>query len=176
MTSKKKRVFQEIAQFVPVIVLASSFLVSGGVDLERAGLLFVVSALLAVIVTSVLIRQKVLLNPILVGTNLWLCIGALAFGIPIPAIAEILGQIQAAGLFACALGVGIVFTAVSATGYIGMSHTDGRVIRKLSVVMLVLTGVALVWSVLFEHNIRVGGGLPFILLNVTRRVLIRRHH
>ena len=169
-----KPVLGEVVQLVPVITLASSFIVSGGVDLERAAPLFVVSAIIAVIITGILIRLKVLLNPILVGTNLWLCLGALAFGIPIPPFADIIAALQAAGLYICTLGVGVVYAAVRPTGYIGMRHPDPRVVRRLSVILVGLTGVALVWSFLFIHNIRLGGGLPFIVLNVTRRVLIRR--
>jgi hypothetical protein len=30
------------------------------------------------------------------------------------------------------------------------------------------------WAWLFRHNIRLGGGLPFIVLNVARRVIGRR--
>ena len=174
MASKTKAFLQEASQFVPVIVLASSFIVAGGVDLGRAGTLFIISAACAVVITAVLIRQRVLLNPILVGTNLWLLLGALSFGIPIPALAKIMGQVQAAGLFACALGVGVLFTLTKPTGYIGMRHSRRRLIRKLSVIMIILTAIALAWSYIYVHNIRIGGALPFIVLNVTRRVMIRR--
>jgi hypothetical protein len=172
--AKLKRFMEEASQFVPVITLASSFIVAGGVDLSRAGTLFVVSAASAVVITAVLIKRKVLLNPILVGTNLWLCLGALAFGIPIAAMADIMAEHQAVDLFACTFALGIVFTAVKTTGFIGMRHPDSRVIKKLSIVMLALTAAAVIWSVAFMDNIRLGGALPFIVLNVTRRVLMRR--
>jgi hypothetical protein len=174
MMASAKTVLGEVVQLVPVITLASSFIVSGGVDLERAAPLFVASAIIAVIITGVLMKQKVLLNPILVGTNLWLCLGALAFGIPIPPFADIIGSLQAVGLYVCTLGVGVVYAAVKPTGYIGMRHPDPRVVRRLSLIMVGLTVTALIWSFLFIHNIRLGGGLPFIVLNVTRRIMIRR--
>jgi hypothetical protein len=169
-----RSVLKEAVQFVPVITLASSFLVSGGVDLERAGTLFVVSGVGAVVITVVLLLMKVLLNPVLVGTNLWLCMGALAFGLPLEGLAGVLAQLQAGGLYTCVLLAGIVFTALLPTGYIGMEHPDPAIVKKMSIMLLILTGTILVWSLIFVENIRLGGGLPFIILNVTRRVMIRR--
>ena len=47
-----KRIFFEALQFVPVIALASSFLVEGSVDLERAAALFVISGVGAAAITA----------------------------------------------------------------------------------------------------------------------------
>lgn len=169
-----KGFIKEAVQFVPVITLASSFLISGGVDLQRAGTLFVIAGAGAVVITAVLLFFKVLLNPILVGTNLWLCIGALSFGLQINGLTGVLAQFQAGGLYACALLVGIVFTAVLPTGYIGMQHPDSATVKKMSIILLIVTGVILAWSLVLVKDIRLGGGLPFIILNMTRRVMINR--
>jgi hypothetical protein len=40
--------------------------------------------------------------------------------------------------------------------------------------LLALAGVALAWSWVLRSNIRLDGGLPFIVLNVARRVIIAR--
>jgi hypothetical protein len=40
--------------------------------------------------------------------------------------------------------------------------------------LLGLTLVIVAWAWFFRHDIRVGGGLPFIVLNVARRVMGRR--
>ncbi len=173
--SKAEAFFKEASQFLPVIAFASSFIVGGGVDLKRASLLFVISAAAAVAITVFLIVKKAQLNPILLGTNLWLCFGAVAFGIPIPAFAELLGHVQAFGLYVTVFGLGAILAVVSDEGYIGMDHPDKKTIRMLSFIMLALTVAALVWSYLFMESIRLGGALPFILLNVTRRMLMRRN-
>ena len=173
--AKSKPFFIEAIQFVPVITLASSFLVAGGVDLGRAAPLFVVSAAMAVIITVGLAAKQVLLNPILLGSNLWLFVGAIAFGLPVPPLADFIAFAEAAGLFGAILVVGIgYFVARSKTGFIGLPGGDAKVVRNLSIVLLALTALALGWSIVFLDNIRLAGGLPFILLNVTRRVLIRR--
>jgi hypothetical protein len=173
--SKAEAFFKEASQFVPVITLASSFIVGGGVDLSRAATLFIISAGIAVVVTVFLVVKKASLNPILLGTNLWLCLGAIAFGIPIPAFALLLGHVQAFGLYVCVFGIGLILASASKTGYIGMRHPDRKVVRRLSLLLLALTAVALAWSFVFIENIRLGGALPFIILNVTRRMLMRRN-
>jgi hypothetical protein len=172
--TKKQAVLAETVQFVPVIILAFSFLVKGDVDLNRAQFLFLVSGTLAAVMTAFLIVKKVLLNPILFGTNIWLVLGAVAFSIPIPPLADLIGSLQAAGLYVCVFAVAIGFSFGKRTGFIGMEHPNPGVIRKLSLIMLVFAGLVLVCSYVFVDNIRLGGGLPFILLNVTRRVMIRR--
>ena len=172
--TKKQAILAEIVQFVPVIILAFSFLVKGDVDLNRAASLFLISGSIAAVLTVFLVLKKTLLNPILLGTNIWLALGAVAYSIPVPPLADCIGSLQAAGLYVCVFAVAIGFTFGKRTGFIGMEHTDPGVVRKLSMIMLVFSGVVLVWSYVFVENIRIGGGLPFILLNVTRRMMIRR--
>ncbi len=172
--SKFKAFLLEAVQFIPVITLASSFIVSGGVDLSRAATLFVVSGVGAFLITVALVIKKVQLNPILLGTNIWLCAGALAFGLPVPPLAALLAKLQAFGLFVCVAGISLPLF-FSPTGFIGMRHPDVAVVRKLSFLLLAATVVVLIWTFFLMDDIRLGGGLPFILLNVTRRMMMRRN-
>ena len=173
--TRSLKIVAEVVQFVPIITLASSFIVKGGVDLNQASTLFVISGAGALFITLTLVYFKVLLNPILLATNLWLLFGAVAFGIPVPFLVTFLSQTNAVLLFAATFGLGVVLTfAAPRTGFIGMRGGDAKTVRRLSFILLGLAVVALLWAILFKDNIRLGGGLPFIVLNVTRRVLIRR--
>ncbi len=172
--SRARAITAEVIQFAPILTLASSFVVSGAVDLERAATLFVVAAVEAVAVTVAVLALRGRLNPVLLGTNLWLILGAVGFGLPVGPLAELLGRFQAAGLFACALLVGVALTGASPTGYVGVELSSRRAVLAGSAIMLLLTAAALAWSLVFVDNVRLGGGLPFILLNVSRRVLGRQ--
>ncbi|MDP7111071.1 MAG: hypothetical protein QGH45_03865 [Myxococcota bacterium] len=172
--SRAKNIAVEVIQFAPILTLASTFVVSGEVDLERAATLFVVAAAEAVVITGLLAALRQPLNPILLGANLWLGVGALAFGLSIEPLAALVSRIRAGGLFGCALVVGVLLTAFAPRGYVGVELRDRGTQRRGSVLMLVLTAIALVWSAAFVDNIRLGGGLPFIALNVSRRMLARR--
>ena len=81
--TRSLKIVAEVVQFVPIITLASSFIVKGGVDLNQASTLFVISGAGALFITLTLVYFKVLLNPILLATNLWLLFGAVAFGMPV---------------------------------------------------------------------------------------------
>lgn len=171
---RKNPVWAEILQLVPVVTLACSFLASGEVDLARAGPLFIAAALLAVPITAGVAALGHALNPILLGAALWLGLGAVAFGAPVPAVADWLGETRAFGLFVGALAVGALTTLASPQGYIGARHPDTAWVRRASLGLLLLTLGAVCWSWAFRGNLRLGGGLPFIVINVARRVMIAR--
>lgn len=164
----------EVLQLVPVITLAITFVTSGSVDLARVGPLFLLAAALTVPIQGLVWWRGRRANPILVGTALWLWAGALAFGVGVGPLAAVMGEAQATGLFVGALLVGVVATFASPAGYVGQTHPDPSWVRSRSLGLLALTAAIVVWAWVMRSNVRLGGGLPFIALNVTRRVLIAR--
>jgi len=174
MATRRNAVWAELVQLVPIISLAFPFIIEGKVDMSRAGTGFLIGALLAIPISSIVVLCNQLLNPILVGAGIWLWLGALAFKRPIVSVAAWLVQTQAFGLFAAALAAGLTATFISPHGYIACRSSDPRWIRRASIGLLGFTVVILCWTWLFRRDIRLGGGLPFIVLNVARRVLGRR--
>jgi hypothetical protein len=174
MPTRRNPAWAEILQLVPVISLALPFILAGKVDLARAGVGFLMGGLLAIPVMTAVLLRKHLLNPILVGTAAWLWLGLLAFYAPLPAVRAWLVSTQAFGLFLAALLAGIAAMLWSPWGYIAYRSTDRRWNRSRSVALLGITVVVVLWAWFFRHDIRVGGGLPFIVLNVARRILGRR--
>ena len=174
MALRKNPVWAELIQLVPVISLAFPFIVQGQVDLSRAGVGFLVGALLTIPVTVAVVARGHILNPILVGTGLWLWLGACAFQLPIPALAQWIAATQAFGLFAGALAVGLATMFLSPHGYIACRSNSPDWIRRASLGLLGLTVACLVLAWAFRHDVRLGGGLPFILLNVVRRIACTR--
>jgi len=170
----RSKAWAELIQLVPVVSLALPFIVQGAVDLSRASMGFLVAALLTLPVSGLVLWSKQLLNPILVGTSLWLWLGALAFNVPLPALAQWLTSTQAFGLFVAAFVAGLAATFVSRYGFLACRAAEGAVARRYSLGLLCLSAACCAWSWAFRHDVRLGGGLPFILLNVVRRVLCRR--
>lgn len=164
----------ELVQLVPVVTLAFPFIVHGSVELSRASTGFLVAALLTLPISGLVLWSKQLLNPILVGTSLWLWFGALAFNVPIPALAAWLTSTQAFGLFVGALLAGIAATLMSRFGFLACRDAEARVARRYSLVLVGLCAACCLWSWSFRTDVRLGGGVPFIVLNVVRRVLCRR--
>ena len=174
MAIRRNAVWAELIQLIPVICLALPFILAGKVDLARAGSGFLIGALLTIPISLAVVLGKHLLNPILVGTGVWLWLGFAAFYVPLPALRAWLVDTQAFGLFAAALLVGTGTMALSPWGYIAYRSSDPRWNRKSSLILLAFTVVIVVWAWRFRHDIRLGGGLPFIVLNVTRRVMARK--
>ncbi len=174
MAVRANPVWAELVQLVPVVTLASSFLVSGEVDLGRAGPLFGVAALLTVPATGLVWWRGHVANPILLGTAIWLWVGAAVFASGWPAGAALIADARAAALFASALAVGVVSTATSPQGYVGARSDDAAWIRRTSLALLTFTAAALAWSWMFRADLRLGNGLPFIVLNLARRALVAR--
>ena len=173
VTTPRNPAWAELIQLVPVISLALPFIIQGTVDLRRAGFGFVVAALVTIPVHALVVARGHLTNPILLGTSLWLWVGALAFSIPIGPVARWLADTQAFGLFAAALAVGGAATFASSQGYVACWSSDPRWIRRASWWLLGITVVAVAWSWWFRSDVRLGGGVPFIFLNVARRILGR---
>lgn len=173
--SRKFKTLSEIVQFVPIITLSITFIVKGDVDLEQAATLFVVSGSMAAGIMIWLAVVKVTLNPILMASNIWLIVGAIAFGVPVPFLAALLSQTNAALLFVIVFVVGAVQIAQKIpTGFIGMENADTPTVLRHSRILLALSAMILIWAFVFKDNIRLGGGLPFIILNVTRRLMVKR--
>jgi hypothetical protein len=167
-------VWAELVQLVPIVSLALPFILAGKIDFARAGTGLLVAALLTVPASLLVLMKKGVLNPILLGTALWLWVSAVAFQLPVLWLVAALSNAQGAGLFAGVLVVGVVSTLFSPQGFVGCRHPNRAWLLRASCVLVGLTAVMVGWSWVFRQNIRAGGGLPFIVLNVARRALVLR--
>jgi hypothetical protein len=161
-------------QLIPVVTLALPFIVAGKIDLSHAGTSLLIAAFLTLPISALVVWRRGVLNPILVGTALWLWIGAVAFLLGLESLVGWITEAQGAGLFLGVVTVGVATTFFSPHGFIGARSQDRRWVRVSSWTLLSLALVALGTSWLLRHNIRAGGGLPFIALNVARRAIVLR--
>lgn len=171
MATRKNPVWIELLQLLPVLSFAFPIIWEGRVDLERAGPGFVVGALLTLPVGGVVVRSKHLFNPILIGVGLWLWIGAIAFQVPVESVKAALASTRAFGMFVTAFLVGLAATWLSPHGYVGCRSADAAWVRRASLGLLGVTAATVGWAWFTRHDVRLGGGAPFIVLNVARRVL-----
>jgi hypothetical protein len=174
VASSRNPLWTELIQLVPVVSLALPFIVAGKVDLAQAGAGLVIGAMLTLPVTGLVVWKQAVLNPILLGTALWLWAGAVAFSLPVPPLREALIAAQGFGLFAGVIAVAVPALLWSPEGFIGCRSSDGRFVRRASLALFALALAVLAWSWAFRADIRLGGGLPFIVLNVARRAIVRR--
>lgn len=167
-------VWAELVQLVPIVSLALPIIVAGKIDFSRAGGALLVAALLTIPVSVLVVARKATLNPILVGTALWLWVAAIAFELGSTGLVGALSEAQGAGLFLGVLLVGALATLLSPQGFIGSPNPDRSWVKRASFLLLGLALVVTAWSWFFRHNVRLGGGLPFLVLNIARRRVILR--
>lgn len=173
VSKSQNPVWLELIQLLPVISLALPFIVRGEVDLARAASGFLLGAALFASVSWLVLRLKGVLNPVLIGTGIWLVLGALAFNVPLDSLASRISSMQGFSLFVVIVAVGVATTLASPEGFIGYRGGDAAWIRRTSLVLLAVAVAAAAVAFRFRSDIRIGGGLPFIVLNVARRALIR---
>ena len=167
-------VWAELVQLVPIVSLALPIILAGKIDFARAGTALLVAALLTIPVSALVVLRHAVLNPILVGTALWLWVAAIAFELGSPRLVAALSEAQAAGLFTGVVAVGLVATLISPHGFVGTLHADRAWIKQASLMLLGLAIAVTAWAWVFRQNVRLGGGLPFLVLNIVRRRLILR--
>ncbi|MFT5680708.1 MAG: hypothetical protein ACI8RZ_001614 [Myxococcota bacterium] len=160
----------EVVQFIPILTLAAGFVLAGEIDLSVAATRFAIAAVLAVIIVGGLAWKKAKQNPFLVGADLWLLVGAISFNLPIEPVKAAMVQAGGGGIFVGALLVGLGYTLTQPEGYLGV---ESRRTKVLSVVLLVLTAAGAAWAMAHPDSIRLGAALPFIGVNVLRRVMGR---
>ncbi len=164
----------ELLQFVPILAFALPFMTAGAVDLSAAAPGFVRATVLAAAVMGLLHVLDHPQNPIHLATNAWLLGGAVAFTLPIGPVAGFYGDWGALGLFAVVGVWGLGQLGTGQGGFLLGRTATTRQLRVLTPAMIVLTAAAIAWAWVFRDNLRVGGGLPFIALNVVRRVVLKR--
>ncbi len=164
----------ELVQFVPILTFAVPFMTAGAVDLSAAGGGFLRATVLAVVVTVALHRWQHPRNPIHAATDAWLLVGAVAFSVPLEGVAGLYSTWGALSLFAVVALWGALQLATGRGGFLLGSAATPTQLRKLTPVMIALTLAAIGWAWWWLGDIRIGGGLPFIGLNVVRRVLLKR--
>jgi hypothetical protein len=173
-TARPNPVWAELIQLVPIVSLALPIIVAGKIDFARAGSALLVAALLTIPVSALVVFRHAMLNPILVGTALWLWVAALAFELGVSGLVAALSEAQGAGLFLGIVAAGVGATFFSPYGFIGTVHRDRGWIKQMSFMLLGLSIALTAWCWGFRHNVRLGGGLPFLVLNVVRRGMILR--
>src|SRR5262245_41952923 len=97
-------------------------------------------------VTGIVVLKPGVLNPILLGTALWLWAGAGAFSLPVSPLRDALIAAQGFGLFVGVIAVGVPVLAFSPEGFIGCRSSDARFVRRASLALFALALVVLAWS------------------------------
>ena len=127
------------AEFLPLI----AFAYAGRMDADISQRFFW-GAGLVITVVPVLAFLRWRPNPLLVATNIWLCLEALVFLVYVPLLAEALRALREAAFFVAWILVGVGYVAFSKQGLLAVVHNDSRLVRNSSLILLALATGGLV--------------------------------
>ncbi len=168
-SNKFARIGLGVVEFVPLMlfVYADRF----GADLAER---FFWGAGPALMVMPVLLVFRWPMNPILVGTNIWLCLEALSFLVYIEPLVEVLQFLRETALFLTLILVGATYHLLSPSGFVGVGFGDRALVRRYSMYLLAIAAGGTVFSVLFRGNEMISAVLPHIALLLARTLMTRR--
>ena len=134
---------------------------------------FYVSSLCAIVVTAFLLYKDIIIDRLRFGVNLFLMSGAVAFLTGSEPILRFFEAYKGVVFFGGIVAVGIVTTFFSPLGFIGLAVTNKQQLKKLSLLLLCATVVALAWSFMAnDYDSLVSIVIPFIVLRLLRKKFI----
>ena len=155
--------------FLALAVFAAVAFSAGAPTDERLIVAFKLGAVLAGVELAVLLVRAAPANRLIVGANAWLLAGGLAAFTEQWWWLKGYQHLGETSLFLSMLGVGIVATAFTPTGFVA---TDGprRKVVLASLAMLLAVGLAAMVSVQFRGDVKWAAVLPVIALSWLNRL------
>ncbi len=135
---------------------------------------FIFGGFLALAVTLILLQKKVIMDRIMLGVNLFLCIGGLGFLFNLKTILKWYGMTKGGPFFSCIAAVGLLSTLFTKAGFLGASNKTKEAVRYGSFLLLAATVVALIWSLQMDASgLLWAVAVPFFVLKMIQRQLER---
>ena len=123
---------------------------------------FLASSSIAILTTTMLLINKVPLNRLVIGISLYLIIGCFALLTNHTWLNEMYGRLEASGMLASIIIVGVVSLLVNPAGFIGVKSPDRKKVVLFSLALLLVALLAFFLSFSLQGNKLYSEVLPFI--------------
>ena len=154
---------------LPVFVLSASMIDQSITQNWQEPL--VLSSITALFTTTLLLANRVPLNWVIMGMNIYFVIGSFALLTRHAWLIQAYTTLEASGLFIGVLLVGTITLLWSPTGFIGISSEDRKSVVLFSLYLLLATLAAFLVSFNFQGNKIFSEYIPFIGLFAARSFL-----
>lgn len=155
---------------IPVMIFVTYGHNGGEPSFDRWVEAFQLGSLAAVVHLVFLATRQEPLNRIVLGGNIYLLAGGIAFISNQVWFLESLDHLQETGLMIAITIVGVLSTIFMQNGFIGVGSADKRGILIFSLCLLAVTVLALVVTMPFRGNPFVAGFLPIVGLIALQKV------
>ncbi|MEC4679423.1 MAG: hypothetical protein VST67_01835 [Nitrospirota bacterium] len=132
---------------------------------------YLTSSIAALLTTTLLILNKVPLNRLIIGINVYLITGSFILVTEQVWLNQLYGKMEAAGMLAVIIIVGVVSLLLSPAGFIGIKSQDRKKVIIFSLYLLVVAQVAFLFSFYFQGNKIYSEYVPFMALFAIQAIL-----
>ena len=132
---------------------------------------YLTSSIAALLTTTLLILNKVPLNRLIIGINVYLITGSFILLTEQVWLNQLYGKMEAAGMLAVIIIVGVVSLLLSPAGFIGIKSQDRKKVIIFSLYLLVVAQVAFLFSFYFQGNKIYSEYVPFMALFAIQAIL-----
>lgn len=161
-------------EMFPIIVFVAYLKNMDPQSLQNWQALFIASGLAASGVIIFYLYRKWVFNRLLLGLNLYLISGALAFVLKQTWLYQTYETLQASGMLLWIAMTGIVSISTSRRGFIGIDHPDIKSVRIFSFYLLAFSLGSFILSFSFRGDYLLSETLPFVSLFLLQGILKAR--
>jgi hypothetical protein len=141
---------------------------------ERWLTAFLVGGAVALAQLGIAVWRRRPISPLILGVNLYLIVGAVASRARLWEVLKVYDALAESAIFGAILLVGVVTTAASSRGFVGVAHPERRRVVLASLALLAAVGLGLVASFAFRGRTTLSAALPLVLLLFVNRRLAAR--
>ena len=163
-------VIEYLLGFMALAIFVAYAYAHGTPTVARWEQAFKLGAILAALEIAILYARKPPMNRLILGGNIWLLVGGLAFVFGQEKFLRMYESMGEASVFAAILCVGIIATLYSKNGFVGVQASRNKVLTY-SAYLLIATATAFVTAIVFKGNIKIAGVLPLTALAFFHRYL-----
>jgi hypothetical protein len=163
-------IIEYLLGFIALAVFVAYAYANGTPTVARWETAFKLGAVLAALEITILSFRKAPMNRLILGGNIWLLAGGLAFIAGQESFLRVYERLGEVSVFIAILAVGILTTAFSKHGFVGVEGSSRAVISQ-SLWLIAGVVAALSMAVYFKGNVKLAAVLPLTALAFLNRYL-----
>jgi hypothetical protein len=163
-------IIEYLLGFIALAVFVAYAYANGLPTVARWEAAFKLGAVLAALEITILYVRKPPMNRLILGGNIWLLAGGLAFIFGQESFLRVYERLGEISVFVSILAVGALSTIFSKYGFIG-AEASRKTILTYSLILLIAVVLALAVSVIYKGEVKLAAVLPLTALAFLNRYL-----
>ena len=158
-------------QFVPLSVFAAYANLTGSPSPQRWLEAFAIGTALVVVRFGIMRWRRIQINPLILGTDLYLLFGLIACLSGHPWLTDPLASARETGVLIAIFCIGLISTVYSQRGFVLAEGRPRREVVRASLMLLLIAAVGIIASYVFRGHTLYSAVLPIVALAISQRGL-----